>query len=141
MHIGIIFAIITATAFGFWTFFHKLATPHVNNLFGAIIVSLTAAVIGLIFLMPNIKSTTLFTDTKGIIFVVLAGVSAIIIDYFALKTYETDLSISIAGPIIMGGSITVAVALGFFIGEPITALKLGGIFLIIAGTVILSTLA
>lgn len=78
-------------------------------------------------------------DTKGIVFAMLAGISAIIIDYFALKAYGTNLSISIVGPIIMGGSIAVAVVLGFFIGESISIIKLLGIFLIIAGTVILST--
>jgi len=141
MHIGILFAIITATALGFWTFFHKLASPHVNSLFWAIIISLTAVIIGAIFLVPNIKITTLYSDVKGVIFLVLSGVSVITIDYFALKTYWTNIPISIAWPIIMWGSIVIAIILGLCIWEQMTLLKLLGISLIAIGTVILSMIA
>ncbi len=138
MYNWIIFAVITATAFWFWTFFHKLASPYINNLLGAVIVSLVAVIIGLIFFLPNMKSALLFTNYKGLIFVILAGICAIFIDYFALKTYWTNLPISIAWPIIMWWSIAVAVILGFFIWEIITIGKLSWIFLIIAWAIILS---
>lgn len=138
MYEGIIFAIIAAVAFGIWTVFHQQASNHINNLFGAIIVSATAVVLGLIFLLPKIKSTTLYTNPKGIIFAVLAGVCALAIDYFALKTYGSGLQISIGGPIIIGGSIAVASLIGFFIGESITLVKIVGLALVIAGSGILA---
>lgn len=94
---GITFAIIAAIAFGIWTVFHQQASDKINYLFGAIIVSFTAVVVGLVFLLPKIKSTTLFSNPKGILFAVLAGVCALAIDYFALKAYGSGLSVSVAG--------------------------------------------
>ncbi len=97
MHPGIIFAVVAATAFGVWTVFHAQAASHINNLFGAIIISLTAVILGTIFLLPNLKGATLVTDTKGIIFAVLAGTMALTIDYFVLKAYGSGLTISPTG--------------------------------------------
>lgn len=73
---GIIFAILGAVVFGLWTVFHKQASPYIDQLFGAILVSLTAVILGVILLIPRLKSTTFFTNPKGIIFAVLAGLMA-----------------------------------------------------------------
>ena len=91
MEPGIIFAIVAAIAFGAWTIFHKQASGSVNSLFGAIIISLTAGIIGILILAPQFSSTTLFTNYRGIVFAVLAGVCALAIDYFALKAYGSGL--------------------------------------------------
>ena len=138
---GVIFAIIAAIAFGIWTVFHQRAANHINNLFGAIVVSFTAVVIGLAFLLPRIKVTTLFTNPKGILFAALAGACALAIDFFVLKAYGTGLPISIGGPIIIGGSVAIAALIGFFLGESITTMKLLGLGLVILGSAILSTIA
>lgn len=138
MNPGVYFAIICAIVFGLWTVFHQRASTHINNLFGAIIVSLTAVLIGLIFLVPNIKSTVFYTNPKGILFAILAGVCALALDYFALKAYSSGLAISIAGPIIISGSVAVAAIIGFFLGESVTLTKLLGLSLVIIGSAILS---
>lgn len=138
MNPGIIFAIIAAIAFGIWTVFHQQASDKINYLFGAIVVSGTAVVLGLIFLLPKIKSTTLYSNPKGILFAVLAGVCALAIDYFVLKAYGSGTPISIAGPIIIGGSIAIAATMGFFLGESITLVKIIGLVLVIVGAGILS---
>ena len=139
MNPGIIFAIIAAVAFGFWTVFHQQAADKINYLVGAIIVSLTAVIVGLMFLLPNIKTVNLSSNPKGILFVVLAGICALAIDYFALKAYGSGLAISIAGPIIIGGSIAVAVLVGFFLGESITLMKIIGLLFIVIGSGVLAT--
>ena len=141
MNQGIIFAVIAAIAFGLWTVFHQQAADKINYLVGAIIVSLTAVIVGLIFLLPNIKTINFFSNPKGILFVVLAGICALAIDYFALKAYGSGLAISIAGPIIIGGSIAVAVSIGFFLGESITLMKVIGLLFIIIGSGILATVS
>lgn len=137
---GLIFAIIAAIAFGVWTVFHQQASNHINSLFGAIVVSLTAVVVGLIFFLPGIKNAVLYTNQKGILFAILAGICALAIDFFVLKAYGQGLPISIGGPIIIGGSIALAVAIGFFMGESIYPMKILGITLIILGGIILSKL-
>ena len=141
MNPGVIFAIIAAIAFAVWTVFHQKASSHINNLFGAIIVSFTAVVLGLIFLLPKIKSTVLYTNPKGIIFAALAGAFALGIDFFVLKAYGSGLPISIGGPIIIGGSIALATLIGFFLGESITLMKVLGLLFVIIGSGILATIS
>ncbi|MFH1803224.1 MAG: EamA family transporter [archaeon] len=137
MNPGIIFAIVTAIVFGIWTVFHQKAATHINSLLGAIIVSLTAAILGAIILIPNLK-TSLTYSTKGLIFVILTGVCALAVDYFALKAYGSGLQISVAGPIIIGGSIAVAAFIGLFLGESLTLIKVLGLTLVLAGAAILA---
>lgn len=138
MHPGVVLAIITATLFGLWTVFHQQASNHINNLFGAIIVSLTAVILGALLFLPSIKSVTLYSNPKGIVFAILAGVCALGLDYFALKTYSSGLQVSIGGPIIIGGSIAVASIIGFFLGESITLPKLIGLTMVIVGSSVLA---
>jgi len=138
MHPGIIFAVVAAIAFGAWTVFHAQAANHIDNLFGAIIISLTAVIVGTIFLLPNLKGTTLVTNSKGIIFAALAGTMALTIDYFVLKAYGSGLAISVTGPIVIGGSIAVAALIGFFLGESVSLAKIMGLVLVIAGASLLA---
>lgn len=135
---GITFAILAACAFGLWTVFHQLASPHINQVFGAIVVSLTAVLVGMLFLVPKLNGAPLVTDQKGVYFLILAGVTAFAIDFFALHAYSQGLPITIGGPIIIGGSIAVAAAVGFFLGDALTPLKILGLGLLVAGAVILS---
>jgi uncharacterized membrane protein len=128
MNPGIIFAIIAAVTFGLWTVFHDQASAKIDALFGAILVSFTAVFLGLILLLPKIKTATLFTDKSGIYFAILAGICALALDYFAIKTYASGLEVSVGGPIIIGGSIAVASLVGFlFLGESVTLMKAVGI--------------
>jgi len=104
-------------------------------------VSLTAVVLGSIFLIPQLKDITFFTNQKGLIFVILAGLSAFFIDYFALKTYASGISISVGGPIIIGGSVLIAAIIGVAVlGESISLMKVAGITLVAAGAIILASL-
>jgi len=140
MNPGIIFALVAAVAFGLWTVFHKHASAGIDYLAGAIIISLTAVIVGLVILLPRIKTVVSSSTPKGILFAVLAGFTVLAIDYFALKAYGSGLSISVAGPIILGGGVAVAAFLGLLLGESITLIKILGILLIVAGTGILSRL-
>lgn len=138
---GILFAIMTAIFFGIWTVFHQQASQHINPIFGAIIVSLTAVILGSIVLIPQLKGITLFTNQKAIIFVILAGLAAFAIDFFALKTYATGFPVSIGGPIIIGGSVAIAAIIGLVIlGEPVSLMKILGILLVIGGASILASI-
>jgi len=138
---GIYFAVLAAISFGLWTVFHQQASKFINPIFGAILVSLTAVILGSFILLPQMKGITLFTNQKGILFVVLAGLLAFGIDYFALRTYSSGINISVGGPVIIGGSIALASIIGlFFLGEPISLLKIFGIVLVVIGSSILAAL-
>jgi bacterial/archaeal transporter family protein len=135
---AIFFAIFAAIAFGVWTVFHKFASPYIDQVFGAVIISLTAVVAGALVLIPKLKSTELVSDPKGIYFLIGAGIMAFLIDYFALTAYSKGLPINVGGPIIIGGSIAVAAVIGFMLGDPITIPKIAGLALLLTGAVVLS---
>lgn len=136
---GILLAVITAIAFGAWTVFHQQASAHINPLVGAIIVSFTAVILGVLFFFSGKGETISILDQKGIIFAVLAGVMALAIDIFALKTYASGVPISIGGPIIIGGSVIIASLIGIaLLGETINIAKVAGILFVVIGTGILS---
>jgi uncharacterized membrane protein len=141
MHPWIIFAIVGAISFGAWTVLHQQAADKIDYLFGAILVSLTAVIFGLIFLLPKIKTIKLYSNPKWILFAILAGICALAIDYFALKAYGSGLSVSISGPIIIGWSIAIAAIIWFFLGESITLMKILGLLLVISGSGILAAIS
>jgi transporter family protein len=93
---------------------------------------------GLVFLIQK-RPEHLITNGRGLVYVSLAGLSAFLIDYFALKTYASGLSVTVGGPIIIGGSIAVATLIGFIIGDSITGFKILGLLLLVAGATILAT--
>ena len=134
-------AILAAVSFGLWTVFHKVAAPHIDKVVGAIVVSAVAVIVGLIVLMPKIKSVHLFEDWRGIVFVALAGIAAFFIDYLALSAYGKGLPVSVGGPIIIGGSIALASIIGFFMGESVSLLKIIALILIVGGSGILAYLS
>lgn len=134
----IIFAIAAAGAFGLWTIFHRLAAPYVNQVMGAILVSSVAIILGGLVWFFQKHPNQYVTDWRGWLFLILAGLMAFLIDFFALKTYGSGLSVTIGGPIIIGGSIAVATIIGFLIGDSITATKVLGILLLAGGAVILA---
>lgn len=134
----IVFAVLAATSFGLWTAFHKFASTYVNQIFGAVIVSLTAAIFGAIVFMFKAKGAQLYTDPKGLFFIILAGIAAFFIDYLALQAYSKGLSLTIGGPIIIGGSMAVAIIVGILLGESVTLPKLLGIALIVLGGIVLA---
>ena len=135
----IFFAILAAIAFGSWTVFHKLASPHINQTLGAILVSVFAVIFGSVYFFLTSKQISFSIDAKGYVFIVLAGVSAFLLDLFALQAYSKGLTISVGGPIIIGGSIAIATIAGFLMGDSITALKVFGLLLLMSGAVLLAS--
>lgn len=138
MNQGLGYAVIAASAFGLWTTFQQLAARHVHRLVGAIGISLTAVLLGLVVLVPSRRSIELPASPKGILFTLLAGCCAFAIDYFALKTYSTGIEVSTAAPIIVGGSMVVASIAGLVLGERLGVEKALGIGLVILGATVLS---
>lgn len=130
--------ILAAFSLGLIQVLQKFASTKINPIIGAIIVSFTAVIFGVILAMSQIKLNTIQITYWGVFFVALAGIFAFGADYFTLKSYSSGLEISIIGPIIIGGSITIATIVGFILGDKITLLKILGIVMVIGGASILS---
>ena len=138
MNEGIVFAVIAAIAEGVWVTMHKQASSYIDNLFGAILVSLTAVILGLLLLAPRLGTAIKATSSRGLIYVVLAGVAALAIDYLVLKAYTSGASVTVVGPIVIGGGVAASAIIGVMFGDALTVSGVSGVVLIAVGASILS---
>ena len=138
MSAGVIFALLVAVAAALYAVFARSAAQHVDALFGAILISSTALVSEIVLILPRAGRVRLHTDTRGIVFAVLAGLCAIGIDYLSLRAYASGLRVSVGAPIIIGGGIALATLFGLALGERLDALKAGGVVLVLAGATLLA---
>jgi uncharacterized membrane protein len=62
---AVFYAVIAAVAAGFYSYFQRLASPNVNQLFGALAVSAAALAIAALFLVPQLGRIRLFINPAG----------------------------------------------------------------------------
>jgi transporter family protein len=138
MRTGLLYAILGAISSALWTTFHNQAASKINPLVGAGIVSVVATVIAFGFAYARYQPGMFSINKTGLFFIVLVGIAAFACDYFALKTFATDLPLSVGGPILLGGSIALVTLIGFLLGETVTWQIALGIVLVTSGSVLLS---
>ena len=139
--IPIIYPILAGLAMGLYVVSHKMAAEHIHHLIGAIGVSAFAVMIGSIVFLMNYQAEKgdITWNWKGTFFIMCAGLCALSIDYFSLKTYFSDLDISIAGLITLGIGTMIPVIAGiFFFKESADFIKIIGIAFVITGCAILA---
>ena len=71
----------------------------------------------------------------------LGGLCVLSADILALRAYGKGIPISIAGPIMVGGSIVVVSIAGLVLGEKISLIKALAIIMIIAGSTTLAAIS
>lgn len=138
MNRGMYLVIISAFSMGLWHVCVSAASKEVHPVLGAVIIELTALLIGGLVLLPVLRAGTMTFSLKGIILVMLGGLCVLSADIFALRAYGKGVPISIAGPVMVGGSIVVVSIAGLVLGEKLSLIKALAIIMIIAGS---STLA
>jgi len=70
---------------------------------------------------------------------IMAGLFTGIAEIFYLSMFSKNAPLTIGNPLVVGGTVAVAVILGMFIlREPINIVKVAGIGLVIVGLVLLS---
>jgi transporter family protein len=138
---SIYFAVVAALGMGLWNVFVSNASRQMNPILGAVICELTAVTVGALILLPVLKSGPVQFTPRGTVLVMLAGLSVLSADYFALKAYNSGLPVSIGGPIVIGGSILVVSLAGVLAGEGLTLLKAVSIIMILVGASILAALS
>ena len=138
---AIAFALIAAFAGGAYSILQRIAASGLNQAFGALLISLTAAFVSAIVLVCTRDGRPLYSDASLLPWLGLVGIAAFSIDYFSLQAYSRGLAVSVGSPIFIGVSIMTASLVGFTMGESVTSMKLLGIGLIVLGAVIVSALA
>jgi drug/metabolite transporter (DMT)-like permease len=134
---AVFYAVIAAIAAGFYSYFQRSASPNVNQLFGALVVSAAALTIAALFLVFQLGKIRLFTNPVGMWFLLGAGAAAFSIDYFTLHAYSRGLPISVGAPIGIAGGVATAVVIGLLLGEQLSFAKLAGIVLVVIGGIVL----
>ena len=135
----LVYAILAAVSFGFYNFFTKVSadkfSPAVANLFIAGF-SFTVAVVSIMYI--KISGQSLIFSKSYIILPIVAGIFAGVAELFYLSMYTKNAPITIGNPLVVGGTIVIAVILGMIIlKEPINATKIAGIVLVLTGLVFL----
>jgi uncharacterized membrane protein len=134
---AVFYAVIAAIAAGFYSYFQRLVSPNVNQLFGALVVSAAALTIAALLLVFQLGKIRLFTNPVGMWFLLGAGAAAFSIDYFTLQAYSRGLPISVCAPIGIAGGIATAVVIGLLLGEQLSFAKLAGMVLVVIGGIVL----
>lgn len=133
-------AIMTAVFFGAYNVFIKLASGHINQIVGAVILQVVAALLGgLILLILKTTHQPLEISPKGIQMAILAGVFVGLAEIASFYVFSKGVSASVGIPIIIGGSILVGAILGLvFLKESLNLTQVFAIGLIVAGVLLLS---
>lgn len=133
-------AIITATAFGAYNIFIKLSAGRIDEVLGAVILQVVAALLGgayAIYLHFNGHHFPI--STKGTLLAVGAGVAIGIAEILTFIVYSKGAPASMATPIIMGGSILITALIGVIaLREGLGAMQLLGVGCVIAGVALIS---
>ncbi len=135
----IILLIITALFFALYNIFIKAASGSIHQILGAVILQVTAAVIGGIALLYLKGAKPPFPFTKeGIYYSLLAGIFVGLAEILSFYVFSKNVNASVGIPIIIGGTIFFSVLIGvFFLREKVAFPDMVGLFLILAGVLVI----
>jgi drug/metabolite transporter (DMT)-like permease len=133
----IIIACVAALSFGSYSVFMNLSAGHINRVFGAMMVSVVGAAIGLIALLLIPRNGEHLFDSKGMVFITLTGATVFLTEYLVLYIYEKGMSVAVGSTIVVGGGLAFSVAVGLLMGEPFSLIKALGVGCVLLGVVLL----
>jgi transporter family protein len=133
-------AIATAVAFGLYNIFIKLGSGRIDQVLGAVILQVVAAVLGGGYaLILRLGGRELPVSSTGLLFSALAGVAVGLAEILSFIVFSRGAPASLGSPIIMGGSVLVAAIIGVVaLREPLHWPQIAGIGLVVAGIALLS---
>lgn len=133
-------ALLTACFYALYNIFIKMASGHIHEITGAVILQAVAFVIGGLWLIYlKMKGVPTEVTSKGIGLAVLAGIFVGLAEIFSFLVFSKGVPASAGIPVIIGGSVLIAAAIGFlWLRETLTLSNLLGLALIVAGIWLLS---
>jgi len=134
------YALLAASGFGFYNFFLKMSADKLNPAAANIFIAGTSclvAIISTIYLKLN--GQDILITKESIKFPLIAGLFTGMAEILYLTMYSKNTPITIGNPLVVGGSIVIAVILGLIIlKEPMNGVKVAGIILTLSGLAVLS---
>jgi len=133
-------AIVTAAAFGLYNIFIKLSAGKIDEVLGAVILQVVAAIFGGAYaIYLHLSGHPFPISTKGTLFAVGAGAAIGVAEILTFVVYSKGAPASMATPLIMGGSILIAALIGLLaLRESLALTQIFGVALVIAGVALIS---
>jgi bacterial/archaeal transporter family protein len=134
-------ALLTALAFGLYNLSIKVASGSINQIAGAVVLQVVAAILGsLLLLYIKLNGQPVLWSQKGILFSCLAGLFVGLAEILTFYVFARGVPAAVGAPIIIGGSVLVTALLGvLLLREYIAPIQVLAIFLIVAGVALLAS--
>jgi transporter family protein len=133
-------ALATAVAFGAYNVFIKLGSGKIDQVLGAVVLQVVAALLGGAYLLYlKLAGRALAVSGAGLAFAALAGVAVGLAEILTFVVFARGAPAALATPIIMGGSVLVAALAGLLLlRERVGLSQVAGILLVAGGIFLLS---
>jgi bacterial/archaeal transporter family protein len=132
--------VLAALCFGLYNFFIKVASGHIHEMLGAVIlqaVALTLGAVALVFLKT--RGIHFESSSRGVWFAVLAGLFVGLAEILSFYAFSKDLPATVGIPVIVGGTMLTGILLGqLVLKEQLSAWHYLAIGMIVAGVMILA---
>lgn len=134
------FAALAAVSFGFYNFFTKLSADKMSPVIALLFITGSAFLVALVgLLVMKVSGQELIFSKQKILWPILAGVSTGFAEIFYLFMFANKAPLAIANPIVVGGTIIVAVILGtLLLKEHINWVQATGLLFTLIGIIILT---
>jgi len=118
----------------------KVASGHIHQVVGAVILQIVAAVVGLVLLiLLRVQGVQLTTSAKGIGLAAIAGLCVGLAEIGSFYVLGRGIPVSLATPIIIGGSVVITVLIaGLVLQEKIAFVQVLGVLCIVGGIFLLN---
>jgi bacterial/archaeal transporter family protein len=133
-------ALATAVAFGAYNVFIKIGSGKIDQVLGAVVLQVVAALLGGGYLAYlKLSGRELAVSGGGLGFASLAGVAVGLAEILTFVVFARGAPVALATPVIMGGSVLVAALVGVaLLGERVGLSQVAGILLVAGGIALLS---
>ncbi|MBU6414920.1 EamA family transporter [Patescibacteria group bacterium] len=136
----LLFTLLAALALGLGRIFLKLGSGFFHPMVALVALYATLFSAGVTLFLLNIgtiKQNFVFNKT-GFLYLVITGLVLAVFDFLAILIFRNGGKVALFAPITGGGSVLVAVLVGFlFLGEKISILQFGGAMLTAIGVAML----
>lgn len=136
----LLLALVTAVAFGAYNVFIKIGSGKIDQVLGAVVLQVVAALLGGGYLAYlKLSGRELTVSGAGLGFAALAGVAVGLAEILTFVVFARGAPAALATPVIMGGSVLVAALVGIaLLGERVGLSQVAGILLVAGGIALLS---
>lgn len=133
-------AIVTAAFYALYNIFIKQASPHVQEVLGAVILQAVALLLGCGWLMYlRMKGVPLEVTSRGVWLSAVAGIFVGLAEICSFLVFARGVPASLGIPVIIGGSVLIAAVIGFFwLKEMLGLYQILGLICIVGGIWLLS---